>query len=459
MNDWLRNTWDSLRASFWFVPSLMVLVAISLSVLTVYLDDQEYFKDFRELAWVWAGGASGSREMLSTIAGSMMTVTGVTFSITIVALTLAANQFGPWILRSFMRDRGNQIVLGTFISTFTYSLLVLGRVREDSNGNDEFIPYIAITFALFLALGSLGVLIFFIHHVAYSLQAENMIASISKELHEVMNRLYPENLGLPKPEIKGSEDVRRIKQKLQGQSIYIRANESGYLQSVESEGLLNLAREKNLMVQLFHRPGGFISKNAIIMEVWPLDKDPGDLRKELTDKFIVGQRRTPVQDVEYPMHQLVEVALRALSPSLNDPYTAIACIDRLGEAVMAMTNREIPSSFRYDELGQLRVITDTTTFKGLTDIAFHQIRENARGNVEVILRMLDHIAVIAEQAMRPEDSQSLQRHAELIRDQANKKMETDFNKEKMERLYRQVMLALAGKQEVFPTVTKKAPDH
>jgi uncharacterized membrane protein len=459
MHDWFRNTWDSLQTSFWFVPSFMLMIAIFLSALSVYLDDQEYFKDFRELAWVWAGGASGSREMLSTIAGSMMAVTGVTFSITIVAMTLAANQFGPWILRNFMRDRGNQVVLGTFISTFTYSLLVLGRVRQENNGSEAFVPYISITIAIVLVLASLGILIFFIHHVAHSLQAENMIAAISRELQAVLQRLYPEKLGLSLGEEIGEEEGEKCRKNQEGRSVYIRSRKSGYLQTVESRRLLDLCIEKNILVRLFHRPGAFILKDAVVMEVWPLTEDTGDLGEDLAGKLIIGKRRTPVQDVEYPMHQLVEVALRALSPSLNDPYTAIASLDRLAEALLAMARRKIPSLYRYDEQKKLRIITDRTTFRGMADIAFDQIRESSAGNVEIIVRMLHHIGIIAEQAIRDEDKHVLQRHAELIRENALKNLETEYNKDKIEDIFNQVIFALAGTKRVFPTLTKRSPDH
>lgn len=425
----LLNIWDSLRASFWFIPALMMLFSIILSIITVYLDDLQASKFIKELQWAWTGGASGAREMLSTIAGSMMTVTGVTFSITIVSLTLAANQFGPRVLRSFIRDRGNQFVLGTFISTFTFSLMVLGRVREGED--DAFIPFLSITVAVGLALASLGVLIFFIHHISYSIQAENLIASISDELHGVMDRLFPERVGKPIPKETGEIDAKRIKEELRGKSFLVRAKESGYLQTISMEGLLDIAKQQNLYLDLFRRPGAFISADTAIMEVWPLGVYPGDLNDQINSQFNIARRRTPVQDLEYSLHQLVEVALRALSPSLNDPYTAINCVDRLGAALVQFAQREVPSEYRYDNLKQLRIYTETTTFKGLADIAFNQIRINGSSSVEVTVRMLEHLAFIAEHTHREEDREALRQHAELIKEYSFKKIYQNYDKEKV----------------------------
>jgi uncharacterized membrane protein len=451
----LINVWESLRTSFWFIPSLMVLLSIGLSVLTVSLDHLEHYTFVKGLSWAWTGGALGAREMLSTIAGSMMTVTGVTFSITIVTLALAANQFGPRVLRSFMRDRGNQVVLGTFISTFTFCLLVLGRVRDLDE--TEFIPYLSVTVAVALALISLGVLIYFIHHVSYSIQAENLIATIADELHEVMDRLFPEKVGIAQEEEVGERDAERIRQELRGKSSVVRSKESGYLQTIGTEGLLHIAKEKNLFIQLYRRPGDFISADSVILETWPLGVYPGELDQDLNDHFVIARRRTPVQDVEYPIHQLVEVALRALSPSLNDPYSAVNCIDRLGAALVQLAQRDMPSPYRYDDRKQLRLVMEASSFTCMADIAFNQIREYGSTSVQVILRMLDHIAVIAERTRRREDRTALKRHAGLIRDQALMELKNEYDKEKVEGMFRKALQAINQRETVYSSNIEKFP--
>ena len=191
MKTWLMNYWESIRANFWFVPTVMVAGAVALSLVTINLDKVAAYDNWiATLGWTFTRGPEGSRAVLSTVAGSMMTITSVTFSITIVALQLASSQFGPRLLRNFMRDRGNQISLGTFIATFAYCLLILRTV----NGTEEqrFVPHISVTVGLLMALTSLGVLIYFIHHAAASIQAENVIANVGRDLDQAIARLYPE---------------------------------------------------------------------------------------------------------------------------------------------------------------------------------------------------------------------------------------------------------------------------
>jgi uncharacterized membrane protein len=339
--------------------------------------------------------------------------------------------------------------LGTFISTFTFSLMVLGRVREGED--DAFIPYLSVTVAVGLALASIGVLIFFIHHISYSIQAENLIANISDELHEVMNRLFPERVGKPVPKEAGEQDARQIKRELQGKSFLVRSKESGYLQSINMEGLMTIAGEHNLYLELFRRPGAFVSADTALLEVWPLGVYPGELNDLINDRFIIAQRRTPVQDVEYSLHQLVEVALRALSPSLNDPYTAINCVDRLSAALVQFAQREMPANYRYDEMKQLRVYSDTTTFKGLVDISFNQIREYGSTSIEVTLRMLEHLALIAEHTFREADQEVLRRHAQLIKEHSLQEIKHDYDKERVENAFSRTLRAISNKTARFPS--------
>jgi uncharacterized membrane protein len=239
------NWVTKLRSSLWLIPSCMAIAAIFLSLGVPYLDEIFFPEAIPSFPWLSDLGPEGAMTLLSTIAGSMITIAGVVFSITIVALTLASAQFGPRLLGNFMRDRGNQVVLGTFVATFLYCLLVLGTIRVNSPG--AYTPYWGALVGLVLAICSLGVLIYFIHHIAISIQAPNLIAVVYGELEHAMARLFPEPIGQEKPDEGNRQDVSRVVTRIQQEGIPIPAETGGYLQAVESEKLMKIAREHNLV--------------------------------------------------------------------------------------------------------------------------------------------------------------------------------------------------------------------
>jgi uncharacterized membrane protein len=409
----LSNVWQKVRASFWFVPGLMALLAALLAVTTLAVDSRLGRLTVVN-GWFWSGGSEGARDILTTIAGSMITVAGVTFSITIVALTLAANQFGPRLLRSFMRDAGNQVVLGTFIATFVYCLLVLRVVREAGEG--VFVPHLSVTTAVTLALASLGVLIYFIHHISITLQAENLAAVIAEELGEVVEELFPERLG--RPPSPGTTPGMTVPEAADDELRPVLALRSGYLQAIENEDLLDAASANGLVLCLRCTPGAFVTAGSPLVNAWPAQRCGDDLEHRIAGMFVVGRHRTPIQDVRYPIQQLVSIAVRALSPGINDPFTAIICIDWIGDGLRQLVGRRIPSRFRLDADGCLRVIAAPPGFDELADVAFNQVRQVGAGHVAVLLRLLEVIGTIGERAQREVDRGCLRRHADLVADAA-----------------------------------------
>lgn len=404
----LANRWESLRTSLWFVPALMTMGAVALSFLSVHIDGEVSAEWVRTVGWIWAGSPEGAREVLSTIAGSMITVAGVAFSITIVALTLASSQFGPRLLRNFVRDLGNQVVLGTFVSAFVYCLLVLRTVR--SGDETDFVPYLSVTLGVVFALAGLGVLIYFIHHIATGIQAEHLIAAVAGELEDTIARLFPEKLGEPGRQPPGLSE--KALEQIEKEGDLVEAHGSGYLQAVDSEELMSLASRKDLVLQLLEAPGSFVIEGGALARAWPAGRLDNGTIGSIRAAFILGKGRTPTQDPEYAVHSLVEIGVRALSPGINDPFTAMTCLDWLGAALSGLAGREIPSRYRYDDQGRLRVIVDGADFEAVADAAFNQIRQYGRGSVSVLLRLLDTIAAVAGHLRRPEDRASLRLHAD-----------------------------------------------
>ena len=408
----LLNVWESIRASFWFVPSIMVFWAVLLSFLMVAVDRRLDLTSYSSFGILYAGGPEGGRLILSTIAGSMVTVAGVAFSITIVALTLASSQFGSRLLRNFMRDTGNQLVLGTFISTFIYCLLVLRTVGQVDEA--VFVPNVSITFAVVLALVNVGVLIFFIHHVSTSIQADQVIAAVYHELLNHIQRLFPEEIGYGPEHNEKVENEKSALGHAYYQTVPVLASQSGYLQAIDSDGLLEFATGNDLLMYLQYRPGEFVVAGSTIVAVQcnePLDEN---LKRQISGSLILGTQRTPEQDSEYVVHQLVEVAVRALSPGINDPFTAISCIDRLGSAICHLTDRAFPSPYRYDDQQKLRIIAKPITFEGITNAAFDQIRQYGQSSVAVTIRLLETLQAIAHCSRNREQRQTILRQANMI---------------------------------------------
>jgi uncharacterized membrane protein len=407
----LQNTWESLRSSYWFVPGLMGISAIVFSFITIALDMELESDVIRTLGIFWTGGSEGARGLLETIAGSMITVAGVTFSITMVALSQASAQFGPRLLRSFMRDTGNQIVLGTFIATFLYCIMILRTVRTDP----EFVPYISVTTGIVSAIISLAVLIYFIHHLARSLQAPYIIAEVAQDLFHSIERLFPSEVGQKPPEKEGERIKEDFEKAFEQNGEKIVAPRSGYLQAIDDEGLMELAKSNDLVLRLLNRPGHFVVHDNLLVEVASTRQIDDNLKNQIQNAFFIGKERTPTQDVEFAISQLVEVAVRSLSTGMNDPITAITCIDWLSAALSHLVTKPFPSPIRYDDQGKLRLVFDKPlTFDGVTDTAFNQIRQYSEGRVDVSIRLLEGISFIIEQTENEEYKKMLLRHARLV---------------------------------------------
>ncbi|MCA1991319.1 MAG: DUF2254 domain-containing protein [Coleofasciculus sp. S288] len=438
-NTKLSTLWDSLRSSYWFVPALMAGVAMGLAFVTVTLDQSGKSGPIENLGWVYAGGPDGARTVLSTIAGSMITVAGTAFSIVIVALQLASSQFGPRLLRNFMQDTGNQVVLGTFIATFIYCLLVLRTVRGDDY--NVFVPQLSVTVGIVLAIASIGVLIYFIHHASTSIQVWHVIGEVAKDLDHAIDRIFPRTIGQRLLEPK-QRWVEEIPVGFDEEAFPILATGNGYLQAIDNEQLMKIAKSEDLLLRLEQCPGKFIVQGSEIVKVFPGERVNEKLAKQINEAFILGLERTEHQDVEFSINQLVEIALRAISPSINDPFTAIRCIDQLSAGLCRLAERDFPSPYRYDDENNLRVIADPVTFAELLDKAFNQIRQYGQKDVAVIIRLLDAIALIATRTHRKKDRAALRRHAEMIKRSSDEAISEECDRKDIEERYLGAIKAL-----------------
>ncbi|MEO8577006.1 MAG: DUF2254 domain-containing protein [Gemmatimonadales bacterium] len=405
----IAKYWDRLQTSFWFVPAGMAASAIALSVVMVAFDRKTVERGDSLGSWVYSGGAEGASAVLGTIAGSMITIAGVVFSLTLVALSLASSQLGPRLLRNFMRDRANQVVLGTFVATFLYSLLVLRTIRRA----DEiaFVPHLAVTLAVLLAIASIAVLIYFIHHVSVSIQADAIIARVYDDVIAGIARLYLENpadVAEPPPEARNTADPS------EAGTQELPALGDGYIDFIDIDALVEFASEAGVVIRLLRRPGTYVVRGSVLAQVSPPRPAHKSATERVNDAIVLSSQRSPAQDVEFSVNQLVEIAVRALSPGVNDPFTAVACVDRLGSALAFAARRNPRSPLRFDESGALRVIVQSPSFENLCDSAFNQIRQNAGGNAALTIRLLETIEMIAPSSESVAVRDPLVRHAEMI---------------------------------------------
>ncbi|MEP6688836.1 MAG: DUF2254 domain-containing protein [Gemmatimonadales bacterium] len=381
--------WSRLRSSLWFVPGLIVLGAATLAILLIDLGGPIGGEVAARWPRIFGAGADGSRGMLTAIATSMITVAGVVFSITIVALSLAASQYSSRILRNFLTDRTNQAVLGVFVGIFGYCLIVLRTIRGGTEG--KFVPPLAVLGGVVLAFVGIGVLVYFIHHIATAIQASHILAAASAETIRTVERVFAEPLAegetegtTPGPPSGGARQV-------------LSANRSGYLQTVDEAGLLRLARERGIVIRMERGVGEFVIEDAPLMS---LDV-PGAIDPKLADRLRglapIGRQRTLDQDVSYGIRQLVDVALKALSPGVNDTTTAVMCLNYLTAVTARVTRRRLPPADRFDGV-TLRLTLHVPSYAALVGEAFEQIRHQSEGNAAILSRLLWSLETLTEVA-------------------------------------------------------------
>ena len=429
--------WNRVRSGFWFLPGGMAGAAVALALMSVTVDEPLTDWLALNLGFTFSGGAEGASAVLGVIAGSMITIAGVVFSMTLVALSLASSQLGPRLLRSFMRDSTTQVVLGTFIATFLYCLLVLRTIRRAEEV--AFVPHLSVTLGVLLSVASVGVLIYFIHHVSVSIQANEIAARIGKELLGKVDSLFPEHTGRGEQMIPSEPPDEGFLEALDKDARPVGADRDGYLQFIDDAALLALAKKEDLVVRLERRPGSYVVASCTLALIWPESRATDRLTDQVRALFVLGNQRTSNQDIDFGVNQLVEIAVRALSPGLNDPFTAMMCVDHLGSVLCRLATRDMPSRYRYDHENRLRVIAPVNTFPEVTDAAFNQIRQFGRSSVAVTIRLLETIAVVARFAKRPEDRTSLLQHAEMIARGAMEEMPEMEDRRAVEERYQAVI--------------------
>jgi uncharacterized membrane protein len=449
---WRGSEWrrEVLRTNLWLVPAVEVLAAALLFAGTYALDRASYDGVFRTPGWALSGSPDAARQILTAIAAAIITVVGVVFSIVIVALTLTSTQFGPRMLRNFIRDRGTQLTLGTFVATFVYAVLALGSIGQSSNGGN-FVPHISITVTLVLMVADLAVLIYFLHHIAVQIQLPQVIAGIAGDLASAIElQAGDQSVGAD------ARYAELLISEMDGPGGEVAAPRSGYLQYIQHRTLVQIATEKNAVIHLRYRPGHFLVQGHPYATVWPAGA-ADQVARELSRAHVTGPYRTLAQDVAFGLDQLVEICIRALSAAVNDTFTALTCIDWIGDSLCKVTGRWQPTHVYRDGADTVRLIATEITYERLVQRAFEKVRQAGRGMPAVMIRQLDALTKIMERAVVPADRQVLLEQAAMIERLSQGTVDEEADRADVRRAYQRVLDAQAEVASVSPTAAGPVP--
>jgi uncharacterized membrane protein len=365
----------------------------------------------------------------------MITVAGVVFSITLVSLSLAASQYTSRVLRNFMSDRVNQLVLGVFVGIFAYCLVVLRTIRGDDEG--DFVPSLAVLGGLVLAFAGIAVLIHYIHHISVSIQASQILARAMHETLRAVDRLFPEGVGEEIPAGSDEADPQP------GPWQPVAARSSGYLRGIDTDGLLAWADEEDVVVRMERCIGQFVFEGLPLLSVAGRPLADGDLDR-LAGFHVVDRQRTVEQDAAFGIRQIVDVALKALSPGVNDTTTAVMSVDHLTAILLRLGERHIESRYR-GQGGRLRLVTLGPSYESLLAEAFAQIRQNAEGNAAVLGSLLDSIALLAGRLGDGPRRAGLRRHAEAVQEAVRRSIAAASDRDDLDRRCARVLAGLTEK--------------
>lgn len=400
----IKSVLEKTRTSIWPIPAAIAIGSLVLSQVVVQLDKLPVVRRFSEK--FLSISHSSVETILTTIAGSVISVGGIVFSVTMVAMTLASGQFGPKILREYLGNRSSKLTLGLFIGTFIYCIITLLSFKTLDR------PGLNLIVGVGMAILSFFMFVHFIHKTAVSIQADRIVHDIAKQLQQDLTALAAEAENEQRQ--KGTAEWRKSVVSLPKYEITV--SEGGYVESVGYSALAEMACEQDCYFKILTRAGHFVLPGQSICVVYGKSGDLDD--EAVRDHIILGDMRTPVQDPEFAIVQLVQIAVRALSPGINDPGTAITCIDWLSAALARVVDSDLPNYSFCDNTGEVRVIGYAVNFNGLFSAMFLPLRQHSRGSLSVVLRILESLNKLAELTNRRERCDRISNLAEEIQREA-----------------------------------------
>ena len=414
MDTWLANTRDIIRTQLWPIPAFAVVCALLLGLGLPELDrtvDSDLSAQMSAL--LFGGDASAARSLLETISSSLITVTSLTFSLTVVTLQLASSQFSPRLLRTFTRDQFVQLTLALFLATFTYALTVLRSIRSASNGGGaEFVPQISVTVAFLLAVASVVGLVLFLAHLTEQIRVETMLRNVHHEASTTMRAVLAERE--PGAGHRGPGPTPPPG------SLTLAGDKNGFVTWVDGGKLLEVAVDEDAVIRLDVHPGCFLVDGTPLGAVWPsgggrFDEETASrVAARIASCIHAGFERTSAQDVLYGLRQLSDVTNKALSPGINDPTTAIHALGHASALLCALTDRDLGPEIVRDEDEQVRVVARRPDFATYVDLALSQPRRYGATDPQVLEKILQVLLDLSHR-VRPDQRSVVLDHLERLR--------------------------------------------
>ena len=452
------------RSSFWYLPSLMMVAGLVLFALTLTIDKLGVTGGLVATIF-YSGGVDNAVSLLQTLTGAMVAIATVVFSTMMVVLTLATSQFGHRLIRSFMRDRSNQAVLGIFLATFVFCLLVFHMVGNDADNN--FVPGVSLTVGFVLAIFSTCTLIYFTHHMASLVAAPEVLEAVGTEFDGAIAQVYPprrKEHALTDGHEDGRQDQRRDNENTGARRMTyaptgradaeILADEAGYIQVIGVASLRDLAAKHDRVIESVVGYGDHVVPGLVLARVHGGDIND-DMRAAIAHQYVAGRERMTDHDLVFAINQVAEVGVRALSPALNNPYTALDCINRIAASLADVLARGLPDLAHVDDNGAPRFLLDLPDFACLLDAAFTPLRNYGSTSIQTMMQMLSAIEKLAELAYRDVEQQALRRQADALVEAAEHDLRETIDRERIKACHKRAVRAIAAVEERLPAAYEK----
>lgn len=417
----LLNVWQNVKNSLWFFPAI-ICVGYFFATVGVYIFEMQYLDNPKLSSMLYNGTTEDAKMVVSSLFTSMITMATLAISITMVVLSLAASQLGPRIIKSFIGDRKTQTFMGVFIGV-VISCFVLVRILHDG-ALSAHTPALTVSLVFFFCFSNLLVLLAFVHHVAQISIADNIITHINQELLETIEKMDQKQDDLKDPKKDDDEGKgAKLPKTFDRQSVSVQSKKNGYIQYINYEEILDIAKTHSVVVKILYKSGYYAVSGQDLFKVSPKKNMSESIQSAVMGSFIIGNSRSQTQDIGYSIRHLVEIALRALSPGINDNFTAITVLDRLSSSLAELLQKEIPKNVYYDDNEKLRVYGTQHSDGDIIAMAFSQIRQAAEQKMDVTKHLITKIMVIAPFCTRDSAKKELLMQLDYIKGAIEKNFE------------------------------------